>query len=341
MKIFRNSAIDGSPPDTQQGFGYVWESDTASRQEIRWPWPSAYRLRTKTEGYRVSDGKVFGHTTFQMESDGQQYVSSLYLSTPGTTDITVVDLVASGNEFTTDAQRRFIFNDSIVSVVERNKTYTVCDYSADLPAFRVGDAGAWVDSGVMSQGDTLLMQDNQGRTRLFGFYQVVEAQVHLFFSSPLDGSPLTVAEKIVTNAPPGDFTQDTPGLLTAGAVTAVWLKQNMPELSDVIVTPFLYLAKVEGYGMLLQSMGTSSFFVYPSSGGVSIQATEYNFASGETVVYLYTADDGGKVTDRDQLQAMMGSSMFAGSTSVYPESNLSPPVVPPFWRGFIKTFETI
>lgn len=341
MKIFRNSAIDGSPPDTQQGFGYVWESETGSRREIRWPWPSAYRLRTKIEGYRVSDGKVFGHTTFQMESDGQQYVSSLYLSTPGTTDIAVVDLVAGGNEFITDAQRRFMFNDSIVSIVECNRTYAVCDYSAEVPTYRVGDAGAWVDSGVLSQGDTLLMIDGQGRTRLFGVYQIVEAQVHLFFSSPLDGSPLTVVERVVIDGPAGGFTQNTPDLLTAGAVTAVWLRQSMPELAEAKVLPFLYLAKVEGYGMLLQTLGTAGFFVYPPAGLVSIQAAEYNLFTGLTTVYLYTADDDGIVTDRDQLEASLGNSMFAGATSIYPEFDLTPPVVPPFWRGFVRTEEAI
>lgn len=340
MKIFRNSPIEGSPPDTLQGFGYVWESATGARKEIRWPWPSAYLRRTKTEGYRITDGKVYGHTTFQMESDGQQYVSSLYLSTPDTSDIKVLDL-GGGDEFMTSDRPRITFGDTIISVVQRNRTYTVCDYSGEQPAYRVGDATAWANSSVLSQGDTMAMLDDEGRTRLFGLYQVVQEELRLFVSSPLDGSPLTVAEIVVTDPPVGEFTEDTASLLTAGAVTAMWLKKTVPELAHAKVLPFIYVAKVPDLGVLLQSMGSAGFFVYPSGGGASIQAAEYNFGTGETSVHLYTVDDSGTVTNRDLLQAALGSSMFVGSTVNYPEFDTIAPGLPPFWRGFIKSFETI
>jgi hypothetical protein len=344
MKIFRNTAIDDSPPDTQRGFGYVWDSASGALEELRWSWPTRYLRQSKVEGYRVSDGKVYGQTTFQMEADGQQYVSSLYLATPGTTDIVTVDL-GDGYEFITSTRPQFAFGDMIISVVQRfrglSPLYVVCDYSGPTPTHFSADATEWVNSGVMDYGETTGMIDGQGRVRLFGFYQTGETEARMYISSPLDGTALTVSETILVDPPTVPAPVDIPSVVAAGAITSLWLKGKVPELADAKLTTYALIATVEGYGTLVQSLGPNSFAVYLPSGGISVQATQYDWDTGETDVFLVTTDSAGVVVSSELLAATVGNSAFAGAITVYPDLHLAPPAVPPFWRGFIKAYETI
>lgn len=362
MKLFRNSALSsgggpvisaqasggpiliGSPTpidggggsSSANGFGYAWDSLTGKMDELRWAKPSNYPNHSSVEGYRPDDAKVYGATYYQMESDGQLYLSALYIAQAGSAAgaIDVVDVYDTFSyRLGSDV---FTAGGKLISCGRYSPSYLVVDYSGSAPLIVTGSAAAW---GVIEvqDGDVLPLLMKDAPPRLMAVYSGDGNQIQLLVSSPLDGKPLAIALRTTIPAgqaaAPGSVTADK--LYEMTAQTGVVMRPVLEALGALAQTAAFTVVNYTGGNLALRSL-LGLWWTYPSE-GAQLQGRYGEFGQPVDVI-SFRADRTGVVTRKEYFSPPDG--MAPGSQSL-PDLDFTPPVVPPFWRGFVKTFETI
>jgi hypothetical protein len=339
MKLFRPSVIEGSKPNAD-GFGYVWDSDTGVLTELRWTWPAAHRTELVLEGYRQVDGKVWGITYYRMEADGQYYASSIYLATPGSDEIVVNDLYGQSTDttFALDRNNQLWAGDKFVTLQRSGALrYAVVDFSGATPTFLTGDCAAWINSdAALTDYDVLRMND--GTLRLLGLY-TADSQLVAQVSSVLDGSAITY--ETTTLSPPIDlpYPANTEGFMEGNGLTAAWLIPQLPILADAQVVPAYFAGNITGFGLYAQPYPNVGYSM-PMGDVILNQLVYASMATGEAGAYEMTTVEAanGEVAT---FSPPIGDLMERGGVLLYPDTVYVPPVIPPFWRGFLRTEETI
>lgn len=366
MKLFRNSALSsgggpiispmasdgpipiggGSGPipigggggsNSTDGFGYVWDSLTGVMKELYWSKPTQYPSHRALEGYRPDDSTVYGATYYQMEADGQLYLSTLYTAPAGDSAgvVNVTDVYESFSyRLGTDM---FTEGGWLVSCSRYSPRYLAVDYSISPPTVVTGSAAAWGRTEIQN-GDVFPMIMENGPPRLMALYSGEDMQMQLLVSSPLDGTDLSIALNVII--PPGP--EVDPNTITPDRTyelvtqTEALMRQTMEALGGIQqCAAFTVLNYGDEYGHSLRTF-SGLRATFPAD-GAQVQGQYGEFMQPLDVI-VFAADAGGVVTSKEYFTPPDG---MAQGASALPDLNYTPPVVPPFWRGFLRTEETI
>lgn len=332
MKLFIPTDLNGEYLPADRGYGHLWDSLTGNVQELNWDVPDDGGVWYQA----VPDGmRAIGLSTFSGEV-GTDRVNRLFTAPAGTvpSGVTVVD-----------ADELFVRNDQfatgnyLVSTATRYTTrYLMVDFSADAAVGVMADATDWIRPDA-ANGTVFVIPMRSGPPRL-GNMLMSGTDVRLLVSSPADGSPMVVAlDTLLPNPPPMAVEDVTPENIYKFVAAGTASLRKVLEPLGAAGTLTVILLYAEGIG--------TQFITLPRMWGVFGGDTDVSegllpdlFGGGLATAMRITASKDGTVTS---LETFSPPDVYLGRTlpDVYPDFDLTPPAVPPFWRGFIKAYETI
>lgn len=313
------------------GHSMTWDSTTRLVKEEVWAWPSGVNPNRVTEMFRTT-GKVMGLTWFLMEADGRYYLNHAYTATAGDIPTAITELVPQ--HLVPFDQNNFLISSTlVVAILSWRSQYAIYDFSADTPAISFGTIGSF----PYDIGGLTVVSYADGMTRLIAMSGDTGL---MYLSTPIDGSSLNIAVTLPIIPPPSAITDyadisvqiaygssQLARILAAGTGIPVWGDGWM-------------IGNDPGYPGLYAIPLASHSVVTPLSSN-TIRVEFVTGVNGDQATTLML-DATGVITDK-AVVAVSGISI-SGSDKwfVMRPAGVTPPVViPPFWHGFIKSFERI
>ncbi|MBD1554763.1 hypothetical protein [Pseudomonas typographi] len=339
MKVFRSTPLDDetAPASGATGYGHTYDTDTATELAVYWTRPNYHSGDDRYEGMRKSDGKVMGVSFYSDEASGKTYLSTVYTAVAGDSAGAATGVDVRDQSIATSTSSPRYGDERIIFFDFSGLTYTLIDYTSDTPTILHGDATALLGDG---QPYHVQMADGSRVVSVVTSYSGQAVTVNV--SSIMDGSALTVAASQQAEAPSVvlDFDDPTQVLQVSCESPRIFL-DLLRQLGTPSTMDGLLVAYVPAYSaVVIGNYGTWARSGFGDDDQLMLQMVS-NDAEGVNHLYYGVTDADGTLSTNEVYDAPTGVLTQDYTMALVPSFTTVVPVIPDFWRGFLKTFETI